>query len=178
MPRILPLIASATEIVHLLGQTEHQVGRSHECDYPEQVQALPVCTRPRIAVNGTSAEIDGLVKASAGEAVSIYEIFDDVLDALQPTHILTQVQCEVCAVSLRDVERSVASRLASKPRIVALNPASLSDIWQDFRNVGEAAGVDAQPVICKLQQHMKEVCRRSQSPSHAPSVACIEWLEP
>src|SRR5689334_17676723 len=153
MPRILPLIASATEIVHLLGKTEHQVGRSHECDYPEQVQALPVCTRPRIAVNGTSAEIDGLVKASAGEAVSIYEIFDDVLERLQPTHILTQVQCEVCAVSLRDVERSVAQRLASRPRIVPLGAADLQGIWDDIRRVARALELPGggEPEIAGLQ---------------------------
>ncbi len=100
-------------------------------------------------------------------------MFDDVLERLQPTHILTQVQCDVCAVSLRDVEQSIASHLASAPRLVALNPASLADIWDDFRRVGEAVGVDAEPVILQLQGRMTAV--------HAPvrpTVACIEWIEP
>src|SRR5215510_8947011 len=118
MPRIVSLIASATEIVHALGQTQHQVGRSHECDFPEAITMLPLCTRPRIDVYGDSREIDRQVRQAAGAALSIYEVFDDVLERLQPTHILTQTQCEVCAVSLRDVERSVAQRLASRPQIV------------------------------------------------------------
>lgn len=86
---------------------------------PAEILKLPCCTQPRIPVTGSSLEIDTLVKQSAVEAISIYEVFDDVLEQLQPTHILTQTQCEVCAVSLKDVERSCASRLASRPQIVA-----------------------------------------------------------
>ena len=108
MPRIVSLIASATEIVDALGQTENLVGRSHECDYPEIVKTLPVCTRPRIAVDASSREIDRAVKESARTSVSIYDVFDDVIESLEPTHIITQVQCDVCAVSLRDVEIALA----------------------------------------------------------------------
>ena len=108
MLRIVSLIASATEIVQALGLTEQQVGRSHECDYPEQVRQLPVCTRPSFPTEGSSAEIDSLVKARVTSALSVYEVFPEVIDALQPTHIITQTQCRVCAVSLDDVERALA----------------------------------------------------------------------
>src|SRR5580704_1399314 len=160
-------------MVNALGALDLLVGRSHECDYPPSVRSLPACTKPLIDVDADSRAIDQQVKNSARSALSIYEVFDDVLERLQPTHILTQVQCDVCAVSLRDVERSVASRLASAPRLVALNPASLADIWQDFRRVGEAVGVDADPVIRELQSRMTPV--RADNP---PTVACIEWIEP
>ena len=135
MNRIVSLIASATEIVHALGEFPSLVGRSHECDYPAEVSELPCCTRPRFDVSGSSREVDTLVKSTLTNALSIYEVFDDVLERLQPTHIITQTQCEVCAVSLRDVERSVAAKLASRPRIVSLQPNSLDDIWDDIRRV-------------------------------------------
>ncbi|NIR44025.1 MAG: cobalamin-binding protein, partial [Gemmatimonadetes bacterium] len=45
-PRIISLLASATEIVSALGFTDNLVGRSHECDYPSSVRRLPVCTEP------------------------------------------------------------------------------------------------------------------------------------
>ena len=160
-------------MVDALGAIDLLVGRSHECDYPPSVRALPSCTRPLIDVDADSRSIDEQVKNSARSALSIYQVFDDVLERLQPTHILTQVQCDVCAVSLRDVERSIASRLASAPQLVALNPASLADIWDDFRRVGEAVGVDAEPVIRKLQNRMMPV-----SSPDPPTVACIEWIEP
>jgi len=171
--RIVSLLSSATEMVSALGALDLLVGRSHECDYPASVRSLPACTRPLIDVDADSRSIDAQVKNSARGALSIYEVFDDVLEKLQPTHILTQVQCDVCAVSLRDVERSIASRLASAPELVALNPASLADIWEDFRRVGEAVGVDAGPVIETLQGRLK----RFES-AEKPTVACIEWIEP
>jgi len=160
-------------MVDALGAIDILVGRSHECDYPPSVRALPSCTKPLIDVDADSRTIDQQVKSSARSALSIYEVFDDVLERLQPTHILTQVQCDVCAVSLRDVERSIALRLASAPQLVALNPVSLADIWDDFRHVGEAVGVDAEPVIRELQSRMTPV--RAPDP---PTVACIEWIEP
>ena len=171
--RIVSLLSSATEMVDALGALDLLVGRSHECDYPPSVRSLPTCTRPLIDVDADSRSIDEQVKNSARNALSVYEVFDDVLERLQPTHILTQVQCDVCAVSLRDVESSVASRLASAPALVALNPVSLADIWEDFRRVGEAVGVDPEPVIRALQDRMKPC----QSPQK-PTVACIEWIEP
>src|SRR5260370_41598626 len=103
MLHIVSLISSGTEIVHALGQLPNQVGRSHECDFPETVLSLPICTRPTIPVTGDSREIDLLVKDRVRNALSVYEVFPDVLERLQPTHIVTQTQCEVCAVSLKDV---------------------------------------------------------------------------
>ena len=160
-------------MVDALGATRLLVGRSHECDYPPAVRSLPACTKPLIDVEADSRTIDSQVKNSARNALSIYEVFDDVLERLQPTHILTQVQCDVCAVSLRDVEQSIASRLASAPQIVALNPGSLADIWKDFRDVGNAVGVSAEPVIASLRQRMEALRGNG-----VLRVACIEWIEP
>jgi iron complex transport system substrate-binding protein len=160
-------------MVDALGAIGLLVGRSHECDYPPSVRALPSCTSPLIDVEADSRAIDEQVKNSSRNALSIYEVFDDVLERLQPTHILTQVQCDVCAVSLRDVERSIASRLKSAPLLVALNPTSLADIWEDFRRVGEAVGVPAEPLIAELQSRMAPV-----RGSDRPTLACLEWIEP
>ncbi len=176
MPRIVSLIASATEIVYALGQFDHLVGRSHECDYPEAVDRLPVCTRPRIPVDGNSREIDRLVKEAARTSISIYDIFEETLQRLEPTHILTQIQCEVCAVSLRDVEAAIARGMKGHPEIVSLQPNSLSDIWDDFRRVARALGIaeHGEEVVRGLQARMK----RSAGTGALPRVACIEWIEP
>ena len=180
MPRIISLIASATEIVHALGRTSDQVGRSHECDFPAEVAALPVCTRPRIPVDGTSAEIDRLVRQSAAtNALSIYEVLDGVLEQLQPTHILTQTQCEVCAVSLADVERSVAVRLASRPRIVSLTAASLEGIFDDVRRVAAALDLadGGETAVAAMRLRMRTIAG-SVAAGPRPRVVCLEWLEP
>jgi len=180
VPRIVSLISSATEIVHGLGQFSNQVGRSHECDFPPEVAALPVCTKPTIDIHADSREIDRQVKDRVRTALSVYEVFDDVLERLQPTHIITQTQCEVCAVSLRDVKRSVAARLASRPRIVSLNPNSLADVWDDMRRVACALEIEAhgEQVIATLQARMCAIAEKARPAREHPRVACIEWIEP
>jgi len=178
VPRIVSLIASATEIVYALGQLDHLVGRSHECDYPEAVKRLPVCTRPRIPTDGDSREIDRLVKESARTSVSIYEVFADTLDRLEPTHILTQIQCEVCAVSRRDVEQVIARGMKGRPDIVSLQPDSLAQIREDFSRVARALGIVARglAVVALLESRMAKLQRAPRQ--NAPRVACIEWIEP
>jgi iron complex transport system substrate-binding protein len=178
--RIVSLISSATEIVWALGEFDALVGRSHECDYPEHVKELPVCTRPTISVSGDSREIDSLVKDRLRSALSVYEVFPDVLERLQPTHIITQTQCEVCAVSLKDVEEALAAGLSCSPEVVPLNPNSLSDVWDDMRRVSRALGIveRGESVIEELKARMCAISRRALSDGNRPTVACIEWLEP
>src|SRR6266516_7706656 len=109
MPRVVSLIASATEIVCALGFEEHLVGRSHECDFPESVKRLPVCTAPKFNVEGSSYEIDQRVKAILQEGLSVYRVDAEKLEALRPDIIVTQDHCEACAVSLKDVEAALCA---------------------------------------------------------------------
>jgi len=178
--RIVSLISSATEIVHALGQFPDQVGRSHECDFPPDVEALPVCTKPTIDIHADSREIDRAVKDRVRNALSVYDVFDDVLERLQPTHIITQTQCEVCAVSLRDVERSVAMRLESRPKIISLTPNSLADVWEDIRRVACALGIaeHGESVIAGLKARMRAISEKARAAREQPRVAAIEWIEP
>lgn len=179
-PRIVSLIASATEIVCALGFEDELVGRSHECDYPLAVKRLPVCTSPKFEVEGLSYEIDQRVKAILQEALSVYRVDADLLEVLQPTHIITQSQCEVCAVSLKDVEQAVCQLTSSRPTIVSLEPNALSDVWEDIKRVGASLGAHARAgeVVCQLQRRMKEIADRARLLPSRPTVACIEWIEP
>lgn len=179
-PRIISLIASATEIVWALGFGEHQVGRSHECDYPSEVARLPVCTSPKFNVYGTSYEIDQRVKAVLQEALSVYRVDAEILDSLRPTHIITQSQCEVCAVSLKDVEEAVCHLVSSNPLIVSLEPNSLSDVWNDILKVGASldASERAESLIEGLKRRMDDISQKSGSIQSRPTVACIEWIDP
>jgi len=180
MVRIVSLIASATEIVHALGLGSYQVGRSHECDFPDEVRRLPVCTTPSFPVTGDSAEIDRRVKERLANALSVYEVFQDVLERLQPTHIVTQTQCRVCAVTLEDVERALAGSISSRPRLIALEPNALDDIWTGIRQVASACGIAArgEEVVATLRHRMTLISTRACGARSRPSVACIEWHEP
>ncbi len=178
--KIVSLIASATEIVCALGFEDQLVGRSHECDFPASVKRLPVCTSPKFAVEGLSYEIDQRVKAILQESLSVYRVDAGLLEQLQPTHIITQSQCEVCAVSLKDVEAAVCQFTSSRPVIVSLEPNSLADVWADIRRVGEALGTEegAGQVIGDLKWRMCEIEAKAQTAETRPTVAYIEWIEP
>ena len=180
MPRIISLISSATEIVHALGFGEHLVGRSHECDYPASVQSLPVCTEAKFDPDGTSYQIDQRVKAILQEAVSVYRIDAGLLDRLAPDLILTQSQCEVCAVSFKDVAAAASQLIASQPRLVSLEPNVLEDVWGDIRRVAAALEVAERgaEVVAQLHGRTEAVVQQVQVLAERPRVACIEWIEP
>src|SRR5271169_5354569 len=180
MLRIVSLIASASEIVDSLGLSRYQVGRSHECDFPPEILALPICTSPAFPTEGSSAEIDQRVKERVASALSVYEVSREALDALQPTHVITQTQCKVCAVTLQDVERALTGWVSSRPKLIALEPNALADIWSDIRRVAVACGVPdrGEQVVADLQSTMQRISERAQATSRKPRVACIEWHEP
>ena len=185
--RIITLIASATEIVCALGLEEFLVGRSHECDYPESIKKLPVCTRPRFEVTGTSREIDERVKALqkkslVEDALGVYEVFPEKLRELQPTHIVTQAQCDVCAVSLRDVEQAVQQVADCDATIISLQPNSLADFWADLCRAASLLGATDTGVqlVADLQSRMDAIESETRPLALAarPTVACIEWVDP
>ena len=180
MPRILSLIPSSTEIVCALGFENQLIGRSHECDFPSSVQKLSSCTAPKFKVEGTSAEIDQRVKSILKNALSVYQIDEKKLQQMQPDIIITQAQCEVCAVSLKDVENAVCEWVESRPQIVSLEPNKLSDIWKDFINIAEALGVKEQghELVSQLKQRMNKIAQKTINFPQKPTVVCIEWIEP
>ena len=112
------------------------MGRSHECDYPASVTRLPVLTSAKFNVEGSSAEVDERVKKILAEALSVYRVEADQLRRLAPDVIVTQSQCDVCAVSMRDVEDAVAQWVGGPPpAIVSLAPYMLRDIFADIERV-------------------------------------------
>lgn len=181
MHRIVSLLPSATEIVCALGGEDQLVGRSHECDYPASVTRLPVLTSPKFNVEGTSAEVDERVKRILANALAVYRVDADQLRRLAPDVIVTQSQCNVCAVSMRNVEEAVAQWVGGPPpAIVSLAPYTLRDIFADIERVAAALGEPARgmKVVGQLSERMRAVEQRASKASSQPSVACIEWIDP
>ena len=179
-PRIVSLIASATEIVCALGFENRLVGRSHECDYPPSVETLPVCSSSKVDVDASSRAIDDQVRAIVADALSVYRIDARLLDELAPTVIVTQTQCEVCAVSLKDVEQAVCELVASEPRIVSLEPMDLGDVFDDVRAVAAALDLPerAERLNAGLTARLDAIRDRSHELAERPTIACIEWIDP
>lgn len=178
--RIVSLIASATEIVCALGFERELVGRSHECDYPSFVAGLPTCSSSKVEVDSVSRAIDDQVRNIVSEGLSVYRVDPELLNRLAPTVVITQTQCEVCAVSLKDVEKAVCELVTSEPAIVSLEPMSLSDVWGDIRKVAAALGDPGRgdDLVTRLMDRLQGIRARTESVATRPSIACIEWIDP
>lgn len=183
--RIVSLIPSATEIVAWLHLTDQLVGCSHECDYPPAIADRPVCTAPKFDPVGTSGEIHDRVTQLLQSALAVYRVDTDLLAQLRPTHILTQAQCEVCAVSLADVQQAVATLVTGQPQVVSLQPRVLADVWADIHRVAVALSTpdrNVEPVaaatIAQLKARVDACIHQTQAIVERPTVACIEWTEP
>jgi len=177
--RIVSLIASATEIVCALGARERLVGRSHECDFPADIAHLPALTAPKFKVEGTSAEIDARVREIVRDGLSVYRVDGESLKALAPDVIVTQDHCEVCAVSLADVEAATCTWTGRAVEIVSLKPDSMADVYADIRRVARALNAEAagEALIGDMQARLEAV-RNKVAGRARPRVAFIEWVEP
>ena len=175
----MSLIASATEIVAALGLEDQLVARSHECDWPPSIAHLPRVSAPAFITQGSSAAIDLAVKDRLAKALSIYEVDADALRELRPDVIITQTQCEVCAVTPADVERAVCEWSDRAVTIVALEPNRLGDVWDDIRRVAAACGVTerGEELVARLRRRVLEIGVRAGK-LEKPAVANIEWIDP
>ena len=178
--RIVTLLPSATEIVCALGFEAALIGRSHECDFPPSVARLPALTEAKFNPEGTSAEIDQRVKKIVADALSVYRVDAPKLRELRPDVIVTQSQCEVCAVSESDVEAAVAEWLGTRPRIVSLAPYALEDVFTDMQRVADSLGASARGVelVAQLRNRLVAIAGKARNAAEPPTVATIEWIDP
>lgn len=178
--KIISLLPAATEIVCALGLQNRLVGRSHECDFPESVKQLPICSYDRIGANLSSLAIDRQVKQLLTNALSVYEVNTELVKQLAPDVIITQDQCAACAVSLPEVEQALANELEKPARIISLQPNSLADIMGNITEVARALNAmpAADTLLEELQERVDLIRHKLKFVENKPTVACIEWLEP
>lgn len=175
--RIVSLLPSATELAVALGLQDNLVGRSHECDFPPAVKALPVCTSTKLEKGLTSQAIEDRVKVIVEKGLSVYDVDAPLLKALRPDVILTQAQCAVCAVTPADLEEALASWVGTPPTLVSLAPDDLSDVFGDLERVAEAAGVPDRALGAVARMQAGLAALPSALPAR-PKMLAVEWIQP
>jgi iron complex transport system substrate-binding protein len=178
--RIVSLLPAATEIAAALGLMDEIVGVSHECDYPAEANKRPRVTHCPVHSAGlTSGQVDGLVRRALRENGTIYTIDESLLRDLRPNLIFTQKLCDVCAVGYGTVAR-LAETLPGPPRVVNLEPSSLSDIFDDIRLVAGVCGVPerADKLVAELLNRVEVVRHRAGRIANRPRCFLMEWVDP
>lgn len=183
--RIVSLLPSATESLCVIeGGAAMLVGRSHECDFPQEISHLPALTAQRTHA-ATSAEIDAQVRAAlkdghdASASASLYSVDEGLLRSLKPDLILTQDVCDVCSVDLPTVQR-IASAMSPPPRVMSLNPLKLEDMYDDILRIGEAIrrNRQAQAAVVELREQYWSAVDYVNPYAAGDEVAFLEWMDP
>lgn len=173
------MLPSATDIVVSLGLGKDLVGRTHECDWPEEITSVPAMTKDVLATSSMSTrDIHLAISDSVHSGSAIYELDNEALREAKPDLILTQELCSVCAVSYSEVSSAVRV-LDVDTRVVSLEPTSLREILETILTVGELAGAAerARDLVGDLRRGLDDL-ERAVSGKSRPKVASIEWLDP
>ncbi len=178
--RICSFLPSATEMVYLLGLGDSLYGVSHECDFPSEAASKPKVVRSRLnSEDLDSRQIDEAVSQMMARGENIYYVDEDALAAARPDLVITQQLCEVCAVSFEDVSDAV-ERLDSVPTVLSLDPHGMGDVLEDILRLGRQTGTEsvAHHAAFGMRGRIDAIRRALARANSAPSVACIEWLDP
>ena len=178
-PRIVSLLPGATELVAELGALDRLVGRSHECDFPARAASVAVMTRPRVDAAKPSADLHQDAVRLIEGALSVFEVDAAALRSARPDVILTQHQCEACAVSEQDLAAALADWTGTRPTVVSTAPDTLEAVWESFTTIGDALdlGQAARTLATRSRSRVAGLSARAEM-AKRPAVACIEWIDP
>ena len=144
----------------MLGLADALVGRSEECDWPPEVQELPVVTASRVdsaALGG--AAIDAAVRA-------------DLVERLAPDVILTQDLCAVCAVSSAEVCDVGA-------QVISLDPHTITEIGESVVALGRELGCAERGREVASEMHGRiDRVRAAVADLPRRRIFVAEWLDP
>ena len=178
--KIVSLLPSCTETICKLGYSENLVGISHECDYPNSISGLPVLTKARVSSERNSIEINQCVSDLLEKGLSVYDVHASLLKSLSPDIIVTQAQCEACAVSLDQVKEIVSNWTRNKTEIISLEPNNLNEVWNSFDIIANAIDAPQSYSILKteINERFKLLKDKLNETRKKPTILCIEWIEP
>jgi iron complex transport system substrate-binding protein len=181
MRRVASLLPSTTEIVHALGCADTLVLRSHECDFPPGVDQLPFATAPRTHLTGSSVAIDQTLLALLEAGLGLFQVDAAALRAGAPDLILTQDQCQVCAVPFSAIEAAARELLTPHPEILSLSPTTVDEVLGTVVQIAHALGVPARgdALRNRLATGFEAVRAAAATlPEPRPRVLTIEWFDP
>eukprot|EP00438_Fugacium_kawagutii_P029550 Skav201251 [mRNA] locus=scaffold1492:9324:11258:+ [translate_table: standard] len=197
--RIVCLTPSATDICVALGLRQNLVGVTHECDLEEADGPVPrVMTKDVLREEKISSQDDihrkvkeisqAAVGCKAGgsfdDIPSLYPIDADALVAAQPTLIITQDLCQVCAPSSQSVSKIYDHQRKEPVDVLSLSPQTLEEVVNSFRLVASAAGFPdrGHKLADQTQRQLRElqecVLRHRDSTLPTPRMYLLEWLSP
>ncbi|MEM7287457.1 MAG: ABC transporter substrate-binding protein [Actinomycetota bacterium] len=176
--RIISLLPSATEILFALGLGEDVVGVTFECDHPAEARDRRIVSTSALPEGLTPAEIDAVVKERIEAGEDLYRLAEGAFAEIDPTLVVTQDLCAVCAVDVSEVDQAL-EHLACRADVLTLDPHTLDEVIDSIDTTGRATGTSERAAeltaalrgrVSALRATLADVRRRS--------VVVLEWTEP
>lgn len=165
-------------MVAALGALDQLVGISHECDAPAAVRTLPRVTATPIDPTRPSGVIHAAVQRAIAEGRSAIGIEAEALRALAPDLIVTQMLCDVCAVSDGETIR-LAQAMDPAPQVLSLDGRTLAGVWRDIERLGAAIGrPEAGRALAESLRSEVAALAATHARGTPTRVVAIEWLDP
>lgn len=177
--RIISLIPSATEIVHALGVDDDLVGVTFECDFPPDPRPMRKVVVGGLDTHGLNPEaIDTLVREKIAAGDDLYRLDEERFRECDPTHVLTQDLCRVCALPAGDADAALA-RLGCDADVTTLDPHTLDEVFETIRAAGRSLGVPdrASRLVDGLRSRIDAVRARIVDRPR-PTAFVLEWSDP
>src|SRR6516164_2715689 len=168
--RIVSFLPSATEMICALGLADRLAGITHECDFPPIIGGKPIVVRSALAIESMSqSEIDAAVTQRLRQGLSLYQVDERLLQDIAPDLIVTQDLCQVCAPSGNEIAQ-VLNSLRHKPKILWLTPKTLSEIFDNLRELGAATDRrrQAEEVIADGRARLERIAAQTSRYHTAP----------
>jgi iron complex transport system substrate-binding protein len=177
--RIVSFLPAATEMIYLLELQDSLVGRSHECDYPQQAREKPVLSDCALDLSQMSvAQIDIAVSERLASGKSLYSVDETRLRAAAPDLLVTQNLCQVCGPAGNEVSQ-VIKTMSPVPKILWQSPRNCQEMLEAVRALGDAAGKGeaAQSWAEKAALRIQNIAAVTKSLNKV-KVSFLEWVDP
>ena len=177
--RIVSFLPAATEMIYLLGLGDQLVGRSHECDFPDEVKLKPVIVDCALDLSSmTMGQIDVAVSTQLAGGKSLYTVDEAKLRAAAPNLLVTQNLCQVCGPAGNEVSQ-VIKAMSNAPKIVWQTPRNFEEMLDALRTLGQETGTEDKAVAwsAAATARIKQISTATQA-LRKVRVSFLEWVDP
>jgi iron complex transport system substrate-binding protein len=173
--RVISLVPAATEFLFEMGLGHLVIGRSDSCDYPAEVEKLPVCSRSTIDSAAGSIGIHEQVSEVIKTKAPLFTVDEEKINSLKPDALIVQQQCSICAAS-----PGIISELEKPVHQLIYSPTKFAELWSEALRMGEELGYpeEAREAVKVLKTRVVDTLETIGVPATRPRVLVIEWLDP
>jgi len=124
------------------------------------------------------AEIDAYVAGAVARGEDLYHLSADALRGLDPTLVVTQDLCAVCAVDVSVVDDALA-HLGCTAEVLTIDPHTVDEVLESILTLGRATGRLAAAEALVADQRLRlDAVRRETAGRPRPRVMFLEWTDP